>query len=147
MEQLTLAKIETFTLATANSAVADIVAKVADGQLYAGEAYAFAALLEKIAKGIRKDVPISDNWQGRGATITLGNSVDYDYSSTPAWCDLEAKATEIKALQKQIEAEAQRLAKAGKPKGAVLTEDGEAFEVLHPKVTRASKVTVTLQKA
>ena len=143
-----LAKITSFTTATANSAVADVVAKVQNGQMYAGEAFALAKLLETIAEGIRNGVPIHDDWQGNGASVKLGTTTRYDYSNTPEWVEIENAVKGAKEAQKQIEAEAQRLAKIGMAHGAILrVGDGEIITVSPAVATYSARVTVTLSKA
>lgn len=134
-----------FTTEAVASVVGQIASAVEDGNLYAGEAYAYAKTLEEVAKGIRKNVPATA-WQGRGATIAVSSMPKYDYSNTSAWQALESQIAELREVQKQIEAEAQRIYKAGKAKGAVLTEEGEAYEVLCPTVTHSERVTVSLSK-
>lgn len=135
-----LSTIKDFTTATAEIAVAEVVAKVQDGQLYAGEAYALAKLLETIAEGIRKNVPLHEDWQGRGATVKLGTTTSYDYSAT-------ARIAELEGQLKQIKAEAQRLAKANTTaNGAVMLEGGEFVDVAPAKPTYSTRITVTLAK-
>jgi hypothetical protein len=143
-----LSKINSFTTATANQAVADIAAKVEGGTMYAGEAFALAKLLETIAEGIRKAVPLHEDWQGRGASVKLGSTTSYDYTNTPEWVAIENAVKGAKEAQKQIEAEAQRLAKAGTGHGAIVrVGDGEIIEVAPAIATYSGRITVTLDKA
>jgi len=143
-----LTKINNFTMATANSAVADVVAKVQDGQMYAGEAFALAKLLETIAEGIRNGVPIHEDYQGHGASVKLGTTTRYDYSGTAEWVAIESAVKGAKEAQKQIEQEAQRLAKIGTAHGAIVRlGDGEIISVAPAIPTYSSRVTVTLSKA
>ncbi len=143
-----LAMATPFTQQTADQLAEAVLSLWRDGQMYAGEALAIAKLFETVAKQIAEATKdTAQEWQGRGATVAITGRANYDYSTTPAWAQLQAQIEAIKAQQKQIEQEAQRLAKAGHGRGAIVDAEGEIIEVAPALATYSTVVTTKLSKA
>jgi hypothetical protein len=78
-----------------------------------------------------------------GSKVELGKTVQYDYSTTPAWVDIENQIAALKELQKQIETAAKAIPDS-MPATILVTEDGEEIAVFKPikKVTDTIKTTL-----